>query len=210
MSPFRTAALTATCLLAATAARAETTYVIDHVNITGSKTVPEATLLAAIQAHPGARMTKEDIVADQGTILKMLGDAHVGGGIKTSMVGRGSHVDVTFAVNDEGVQASQVNKVAPKLSTQMFVGNKKIAAADLEAATGLKPGDSLTDARVQAAQAAMAELYKKKKTVSVSIQADIKQDGAGHVEIDWQITETKPKQKASEPTDDSGYGGTGN
>jgi outer membrane protein assembly factor BamA len=211
MSSTRLTALTTTCLLAATAvlttsARAETTYTIEHVIITGSKTVPQDKLLAAIQAHPGAHMTKDEIVADQDAILKILGDAHVGGGIKTSIVGRGSRVDVTFAINDEGVQAPVVTKVAPKLSTQVFAGNKKIPTADLEAATGLKPGDDLSEARLQAAQAAMAELYKKKKTISVSIQGDIKPDGAGHVEIDWQITETKPKGNPEEK-DNSGYGG---
>ncbi len=48
------------------------------------------------------------------------------GGIKTSMASKpGNHIEVTFALNDQGVEAPVVTKVAPKLHQEVFAGNKR-------------------------------------------------------------------------------------
>ena len=194
--------LCAACVLVSQAAMADTTYIVDKVTIVGSRTVPVETLYSAIEEHKGSTVTQADIIADQGKILKVLGDANVGGGIKTSMASRGKHVEVTFLITDTGKQAAVVTKVAPVLNTELFDGNKALSADALRAASGLKPGDELSDAKVQAAQKAIQAAYTAAKLpLNVNITGSIAQKG-GKVDLTWQITEKKGKAKRN--TEDEG------
>ncbi len=198
------AALLCASLLSAGAAFADTTYTVDKVTITGSKTVPTQTLLDAIQTHKGSRATQADIVADQDTITKVLGKANVVGGIKTSIKSYpNKHIEVIFALDDQGAQAPVVNHVAPKLHSEKFVGNVVLSSADLEAAAGLKPGQDLTNAEMVAAQKAIAAAYKTaKKPVNVSINMQIAQSKTGEADVTWNIVETKAKAKKRSADDD--------
>jgi outer membrane protein assembly factor BamA len=196
--------LLGSALLAAPAAWADTTYTVDQVIINGSKTVPTEKLLAAISEHAGSRVTQADIVADQDAILKVLGAANVVGGIQTSMRNKPkNHIDVIFAVNDQGAQAPIVTKVAPKLNTETFVGNAAIASDKLEAAAGLKPGDDLTNEKIGAAQQAILAVYKAAKLpLSIKLSGATRVVAGGKVDVIWTIVETKMKKKKN--TDDEG------
>lgn len=191
-------------LLAAPAAWAETTYIVDQVIINGSKTVPTEKLLAAISEHAGSRVTQADIVADQDAILKVLGAANVVGGIQTSMRNKPkNHIDVIFAVNDQGAQAPIVTKVAPKLNAETFVGNASIPSDKLAAAAGLNPGDDLSNEKVAAAQQAILAVYKAAKLpLSINLSGATKVVSGGKVDVIWTIVETKAKKKKN--TDDEG------
>lgn len=198
-----------TGLLVSVAATADTGgHKLDRVTITGSRSVPPEQLYAALKEQKGEIVTHDDILADQSTIGNILAKANVGGSIKTSMITKSNgHIEVTFAITDQGVTAPTITKVAPKLDHQVFTGNVKESAADLEAVTGLKPGDDLTNAKVSAAQAAIVDLYKKAGKVNVSVGADPKTVGNGKVEIDWQIAETPPKEapKKKKKDDEGGF-----
>ena len=181
---------------------------LDRVTITGSRSVPPEQLYAALKEQKGEIVTHDDILADQSTILGMLAKANVGGSIKTSMITKSNgHIEVTFAITDQGVTAPTVTKVAPKLDHQVFTGNVKVTSADLEAVTGLKSGDDLTNAKLSTAQAAIVDLYKKAGKVNVLVSADPKTVGNGKVEIDWQIAETPPKEapKKKKKDDEGGF-----
>lgn len=189
--------------LATTHALADTkAHKVDAVNITGSHSVPLQQLQDAIQEKPGDTVTTDEIVADQGALLKVLGKANVAGGIKTSMKTKANgHIEVTFAIDDQGISKPVVNHVLPKLDRQIFVGNKKLDATALEAATGLKPGEQLSDDKVAAAQKAIGEAYKKVKT-NITIAGALAQQPDGLVQITWTITEKKVP--ASQKKDDEG------
>ncbi len=195
------AGLTLATVLAAGAASADTTYTVDKVSITGSRSVPTSKLLSAIQEHAGSRVSQADIVADQDAITKVLGAANVVGGIKTSMVSKpNKHIEVIFAVDDQGVQAPTVTKVAPKLHAEMFEGNKAITSDKLMAASGLNPGDSLTDAKVVDAEKRVQAAYAAAKLpLDVSINGSTVVTSPGYVDVTWHIVETKGKAK---PKDD--------
>ena len=189
--------------LASQAALADASYIVDKVTITGSKTVPVETLYAAIEEHKGSTVTQADIDADQDKILKVLGDANVGGGIKTSMASRGKHIEVTFAITDTGKQAPVVTKVAPKLHAELFDGNKSLSTDKLMAASGLNPGDALSNGKIAAAQQAIIAAYKAAKLpVNVQISGENRSVSPGQVDVVWHVTETKGKQKRN--TDDDG------
>ncbi len=176
---------------------ADTTYVVDKVTITGSKSVPTEKLLAVIHEQKGSRVTQADIVADQDAISKVLGQSNVVGGIQTSMATKSNkHIEVTFAVHDEGVQAPTVTKIAAKLHAQIFDGNKSIPSDKLAAATGLNPGDELTNDKVLAAENAIAAAYKAAKLpVNMGISGGPQKTAGAQYDLVWHIKETKLAKK---------------
>jgi outer membrane protein assembly factor BamA len=191
-----TALLLGATMLAAPAAWAETVYNVAKVTIVGSKTVPTDKLYAVVQEHPGQKVTVNDIIADRDAISKVLEDAHVGGAVKPSVKTTGTKSEIIFSIEDQGVQAPIVTKVAPKLDAEIFDGNVSIPTDKLAAASGLSPGDDLSNEKITAAEAAIMATYKAAKLpVSVSINGENKVVGNGKVDVLWHITETKAKAK---------------
>ena len=192
-------------LLSAGYARADTTYTVDKITITGSKTVPTAKLLAATQEHAGSQVTTADIVADQDAISKVLAANNVVGGIKTSMVSHPkNHIVVMFVIDDKGAQAPVVTTVAPKLHLEIFDGNKSIDSDKLAAAAGLKPGDDLTDQKISAAQQAIVTVYKAAKLpLSLKVSGETRAVSAGKVDVLWHVVETKSKPEKSKRSKDA-------
>jgi outer membrane protein assembly factor BamA len=204
MRPVFTIALLAAASFA-TAAIADPSYKLDKIEILGVKSVPVDPLRAGLRNQPGATVTTADLLADQDDLTKELETAHVTGGVKTSLRNKNNgHVDLIFNVSDQGVQAPKVVTVAPKLKDQLFAGNTKLTADALTVASGLKPGDELSNARIQAAQAAIMDAYKKAK-VGVTVAGNISQSGEA-AEITWTIVEQKAaKKKKKNLDDDAGF-----
>jgi outer membrane protein assembly factor BamA len=197
------ALLLGTTLVAGPAAWAETTYNVSKITITGNKSVPTDQLMAVVTEQPGTKVTVDQIIADQNAITKVLENAHVTGGVKTSVKTVGSKAEIIFAIDDQGVAAPVVTHVAPKLDAQVFEGNNLLSSDTLAAATGLKPGQDLTNDEIVAAQQAIVAAYKAtKKPIGVNISAENKRLDGGKYDIIWHITETKAKKKRS--TDDEG------
>ncbi len=198
-----TALLLGAALLAAPAAWAETTYNVSKVTITGNKTVTTDKLMAVVQEHPGQKVTVNDIIADRDAISKVLEDAHVGGAVKPSVKTVGSKSEIIFAIEDEGVQAPVVTKVAPKLDAEIFDGNASIPSDKLAEASGLKPGDELSNEKILAAQQAIVAAYKAAKLpIGVTINGENKVVGNGKVDVLWHVVETKGKKKKKTSGDD--------
>jgi len=193
--------------MAASSAASAQTYTIDKITITGSQTVPTANLYAVIKEHPGMKATRDDIVGDQDAISAVLGKANVVGGIKTQLLGpkANGHYEVTFIVEDKGAQAPVVTHVAPKLGEQIIDGNKSIPTDQLIAATGLKPGEDMTNEKVLAAETAIQGVYKAAKLpVSMAISGETKMMDGGKVNVYWHIVETKAKKKRRNTEDEGG------
>jgi outer membrane protein assembly factor BamA len=187
----------------APAAMADPSYKLDKIEILGVKSVPVEPLRAGLKTQPGATVTTADLLADQDQLTQELEAAHIAGGVKTSLRNKNNgHIDLIFNVDDQGVQAPKIVTVAPKLKDQLFTGNIKLTADDLTAATGLKPGDELSDARIQAAQAAIIEAYKK-ANLGVTVGANVSRGELA--EITWTLVEQKlVAKKKKKHTDDEG------
>ncbi len=197
------ALLLGTTLLAAPAAWADTVYNVAKVTITGNKSVPTDQLMAVVQEHPGSKVTVNDIIADRDAISKVLENAHVVGSVVPSVKTQGTKSEVVFTVNDGGVQAPVVTKVAPKLDAEIFDGNVSIPTETLAAASGLKPGDDLSDDKIKAAEASIFATYKAAKLpVGVQISGENKRLDNGKYDVLWHITETKATKKKKHDTED--------
>jgi outer membrane protein assembly factor BamA len=200
------ALLLGTIFFAAPPAWAETTYTVSKVTIVGNKSVPTDQLLAVVQEHPGSKVTVNDIIADRDAISKVLEGAHVVGSVKPSIKTQGPKSEIIFTVDDQGVQAPVVTHVAPKLDQEIFVGNASIPSDTLAAASGIKPGDELSNEKIAAAQQAIFNTYKTAKLpVSVSISGENKAVAGGKYDVIWHITETKAKKKKKDSDTDDGF-----
>ena len=197
--------LSASALISAAAVRADTVYNVSKVVITGSKSVPTDQLMAVVQEHPGSKSTVADILADQNAIMKVLESAHVAGSVSASVRTAGASSEVIFAVTDQGIQAPSVTTVAPKLDAEIFDGNASIPTATLAAASGIKPGDDLNNAKILAAEQAIVANYKAAKLpLSIAISGENKVVGDGKIDVIWHITETKTTAKKPKDTSDQG------
>jgi outer membrane protein assembly factor BamA len=86
----------------------------------------------------------------------------------------------------------------------VFTGNNALTADELAAASGLKPGDELSNDKIKAAQQAIVDAYKaSKKPVNVTITGAVNQKGAT-VELVWTVVETKGKKKPKNTEDEGG------
>jgi outer membrane protein assembly factor BamA len=205
--PLRATFLAATALWATSALAEDFTkpHVVDHITITGSKTVPTPDLTAVLQEHPGARVTQDDILADREAIMKVLEAHNVGGAvaIKIATKSDNHHISVEFAVADQGVQAPVVVKVDHKLHQETFDGNKAVPTETLKAATALTPGQVVTNDTLAAAQKAIGGAYAAAKVpVNATVSGEVRSDDKGQTDIIWHITETKVKKKGHEADDD--------
>lgn len=202
------ALLAAGVALTVSAASAEdlsTPHTLEGVTVTGSRTVPNSQLMAVLKERKGDKVTKSDIVADRDAIMDVLGKANVGGSVAARMTfNPNTHrLSVEFVVNDKGVQAPVVTKVAPKLHQEIFVGNKSVATDKLVAAAGLVPGQELSNEKVAAAEQAIAAAYKAAKVpVDMALAGATQVVSPGQVDVTWTITETKGKKKRN--TEDEG------
>jgi outer membrane protein assembly factor BamA len=191
-------------LLTASSAWADQTYNVGKITITGNKTVATDKLMAVVQEHPGQKVTVNDIIADRDAISKVLEDAHVGGSVKPSVKTTGTKSEIIFAIEDQGVVAPIITKVAPKLDAEIFDGNTSIPSDKLAAASGLTVGEDLTNEKIAAAQAAIVAAYKTAKLpISVTITGENKVVGNGKVDVLWHVVETKGKKKRN--TEDDGF-----
>jgi outer membrane protein assembly factor BamA len=180
-------------------------HVLDHITITGSKTVPTSDLTAVLQERPGAKVVQDDILADREAVMKVLEAHNVGGkvAIRISTKPDNHHILVEFAVEDQGVQAPVVVKVDHHLHQEIFDGNKAVPTETLQAATGLKPGQVVTNDTLAAAQKAIGAAYTAAKVpVNASLSGEVRSDANGQTDIIWHITETKVKKKGHETEDD--------
>lgn len=180
------------------------TYTLDKIEINGVHHADPNALRGQLKDQAGARVTTDDILADQDQLEKALEAQHITGAIKTSLRNKkNGHVDVIFDVQDTGVAQPQVTEVAPKLKAQIFTGNKRIPTDDLIAASGLKVGQDLTMDEIVKAQSAIGDVYKK-KGYGVTVQASNNQGPDGTVQITWTIKEDKKKRRN---TEDPGFRG---
>jgi len=200
------AAILSASLIITAPAFADTVYNVSKVVITGSKSVPTDQLMAVVKEHPGSKSTTADLIADRDAIMKVLGAANVVGSIIVKVLPQGSKSEIIFAIDDQGVQAPVVTNVAPKLDAEIFDGNVVLSTDTLAAASGLKPGDDLSNEKIAAAEQAIKAAYDaSKQPVSALITNENKPVAGGKYDVIWHITETKvapPKPKKD--TSDSG------
>ncbi len=187
-------------------------FIINKIEINGVTSVPVQPLRDALKDKPGAKVTTDDVLADQDQLLKSLEAAHVTGGVKTSLRNYSNgKKDVIFTVSDTGVQKPVVTTTALHIAHVTFEGNKYLDSDQLAAASGMKPGDVVTDQTIQDAETRIGAAYKKASDLKAVVKGQtniapkVTYPQPGQVDVAWQFSETVAKTKKKRNTDDEGF-----
>jgi outer membrane protein assembly factor BamA len=218
--PARAALLAAAAALLAAPALAETTHVLDRVVIRGNHAVPTGTLLSALPAPAGSRVSDEDVQADTDALLGAYKRANVGTRLSIAKtIKPNGHMVLVYEFQEQAAPAPQsagVVHVAPKLAQEVIVGNQKVPTSRLQAALALHPGDELSNEKVQDEQKRLLAVYQAAK-VNANITGAVTQTPQGQVTITWKIAETEappPPDQSKKPdeggVEGSAIGGVGN
>jgi Surface antigen variable number repeat len=174
-------------VLGAPAAAKPAVYTLLGFNLKGIPGIDQKALEAKLRHKPGDRITEADTKVDKAIIEKELQARHIEGRIFTTLAERNGRVWVIFDLLDTR-PADVFNK--RKLEAQHFEGVHRLSAGALEKATGLKPGDPISPARLNAARQAIAAAYAKAvpgKPVQITGKIQGKDDG--ETILTWTIRE---------------------
>ncbi len=201
--------------LATRPALADQSFKVDKIEINGVKSVSVDQLRAVLKEKPGDKVTIQDIIADQDLLVKALEKENVTGGVKTSKRDKpGSHIDIIFDVNDNGVQkpvtTTVTRMVNPKLDHLTISGNHLVPADPLLAAANMHAGDDITEQSLRDAIGRIGDAYKARlakvhKAADITYQTVSTPTSKTTVNIEVRVTEKNVRRGTND--DKSGYGG---
>jgi hypothetical protein len=176
----------------------KTVYHLLGFALRGTKRVDTDKLVATLPQHEGDAILAPQIEADADAMSAALRAHHVYGDLTTMLVeqeGPGHHVWVIW--NLQPLPVPVLYKAARRgvnhFGGETFTGNTKLDSVKLTIASGLHPGDKLTDRDIGEARAGIEQAYdtvlpgaKVRESAKIKVTAD------NSVFIDWQIIEPKP------------------
>jgi outer membrane protein assembly factor BamA len=166
----------------------EKVYTLGGYTFGGFAGVNTDELTAKLKDHAGARVTQADISADEAMLVAELRARHVRGRLLTTLAEKHGTIWLIFDLQGRGTGAALY--YGEPLKSQTFEGATHIPASDLAAATGLKPGDTLTFEKVRAAHDALAALYARSAPgATPSIRSRAKVSADGQITLTWLIGE---------------------
>ena len=145
-------------------------------------------LVSKLKDQAGARVTQADLALDRTMFEAQLRDRHIKGRLITSTAEKHGTIWLIFDLQRPGVGSALY--AGEPLKSQTFEGATRIPPSELAAATGLKPGDTLTFTTIKAARDAILALYARAapgKPPLVRSRAKITAEG--HVSLIWLISE---------------------
>jgi outer membrane protein assembly factor BamA len=168
------------------------TYILNGFVINGVHRVDTSALEAKFKDKPGARITRADIAVDQAILAKELEARHISGELFAGLAEKNGHVWVIFEVQHPGQMMAKADKPPRHLDTQYFDGSSRIPPKTLAEASGLKKGDPLSPAKLNAARRAiLAEYAKSMPGKLVTLKAKMRTRPDGGVTMIWMIGEPK-------------------
>ncbi len=175
---------------AASAAKAPV-YILNGYSFGGLPLgVDTAELTAKFKDQEGAHITRADVDADQAILAKELQARHIGGQLFSTIAEKHGRVWIIFDLLHPERSAANFLTTPHYLKVQNFEGASRISASSLAAATGLKPGDRLPPAKIDAARQAIVAAYAKALPGKpLSLKGKMQTAPSGAVVLTWIIGE---------------------
>lgn len=169
-------------------ARPTPTYILKGYSFGPMPGVKTAEIEAKLPRKPGARITDADVVAEEAIVERELKARHVQGRLFASTAEKNGRVWIIFDLVREPVRV---------LESQVFVGASHMSQEALVTATGLKPGDTLSPDRLNAARRGIFALYGKAEfaraiSIRLRMQTSIPIKGLGDekTKLTWFVGES--------------------
>ncbi|WP_222548187.1 POTRA domain-containing protein [Asaia lannensis] len=173
---------------AASAPAADAPLTLKVLKVEGNKAIPTDEIMAALPYHVGDTVTRDQLDAGVQKVADLYKAKNMGA--KFSEKERFVKNTVQFYLVIEEQAPEQAAASAPFVLDKVeFTGNKKVPTAELEAATKLRPGATVTAEAASADTVAIQKVYQK-HDLGVQIQPVATQPNHdNHVVLTYQITE---------------------
>jgi len=174
--------------MAASAPAANAPLTLKILKVEGNKAISTEEIMAALPYHVGDTVTRDQLDAGVQKAADLYKAKNLGA--KFSEKERFVKNTVQFYLTIEEQAPSAAPAPAPFVLDKVeFVGNKKVPTAELEAATTLRPGATVTAEAATADTVAIQKIYQK-HNLGVQIQPVATQPNHdNHVVLTYQIIE---------------------
>jgi outer membrane protein assembly factor BamA len=164
-------------------------FILNGYRLSGAPGVNQDEMVAKLKHKPGDHITDADIDEDTHALGEQLKAHHLEGQLAATTAEKNGRVWILFDyLPKQPTAADQPGRIA----SQIFDGNSKISSATLNTATGLKPGDDVTDSRLEAAQHAIVQAYAQAMPGrKVRVICKLRTSPNHGVSLNWSITEPK-------------------
>ena len=187
MKPGPTTLALGAALLFTAAAQAAT---LTDVQFQGNKRVSTEALMDVVGLKPGQKIDRKAVVAAFARVVDEYKKDNVGATIQPEMISTGDNMKVVFKIAEEAVSTN------PILDYETFTGNWKVTSDKLLPALTMKQGGEVTRSEIEADLKRLTAIYKAQK-VAVTITPKVAVRPEGHVEVNFEIAEGKPRKHAA-------------
>ncbi|MFC0501598.1 POTRA domain-containing protein [Asaia krungthepensis] len=174
--------------LAASAPAADAPLTLKVLKVEGNKSVPTEDIMASFPYHVGDTVTRDQLDAGLQKVADLYKAKNVGAKFSEKERFVKNTVQFYLVIEEQAPQAAAAP--APFVLDKVeFVGNKQVPTSELEAATKLRPGATVTAEAATADTQAIQKIYQK-HNLGVQIQPVATQPNHdNHVVLTYQITE---------------------
>lgn len=186
--------LGATVLVAPAMAQTATgSFTLTKITFQGNDHVSTDELETALPHKVGDTVDHAALQEDANAVSAVYQKHNIGAGITQRMTSLHNKAQITYIIAEKAPVAPTVTHVGITADTVSVSGNSRITTANILAAASIKPGDTITNAKIQAAQTAIQGLYKK-ANIGSTITTDWTNGAqAQHINLVFKIVE-KPDE----------------
>ena len=150
---------------------------------------PPANFSLPLPIQPGDTLDRAGVQSEFDAVQQVYRKHDVGASISQRLTTLGRKASITYTLTEQAPSAPTVVHVGVTADSVSVTGNTRVGTAEILTAADIPPGSQVTNAKIQAAQAAIMALYKK-KNVGASIATDWTNNAPQHVAMTFKITET--------------------
>ena len=184
-----TTLLAASCVATAALADVKGSYTLSKVTFQGNAQVSTEELEAALPYKAGDSIDQAGLQADAAAVGAVYQKHNVGASISQRFSMLHNKATLAYTLEEKAPVAPTVTHVGITADTVTVTGNARIKTADILAAANIRPGQTVTQDQIQAAQAAISGLYKK-ANIGSSVGFDFTNAAqAQHINLVFKITE---------------------
>ena len=177
--------------VAANAAALTGSYTLGKVTFVGNDQVPTSDLQAALPVQPGEKIDDAGMQQETDAVEQVYRKHNVGASLRIRKTIKPREVaELTYTFTEQAPVAPTVTHVGITADHVGVTGNSKISTVNILSAANLKPGDTLTNEKIAAAQAAILALYKK-ANIGATINTGWTNTTPQHVDLLFTIVEKK-------------------
>lgn len=164
-------------------------YTLTKVTFKGNVQVPTAELLAALPVQVGQTIDQAGLQQNVTAIGQVYQKHNVGTSITQSMtVIHHTKAIINYTFVEKEPVAPTVTHVGITVDHVTVTGNVRIKTPVILAAANIKPGETVTNETIKAAQDAISALYKK-ANIGSSVSTDWTNTTSQHVDMVFKVVE---------------------